>query len=444
MLRTLFLLLLCATLAFGAGTQQKAFPYAYDQHDFSNGLRLITVPTDFPNVVALYIVVQAGSRDEVEPGKSGFAHLFEHMMFRGTKRFPPEKFQATLRQAGAAVNAYTDDDRTVYHTTFSREDLETILDMEADRFRYLDYTPAAFKTETLAVLGEYNKNSAAPAQKMYEVLRNTAFDKHTYKHTTMGFLADVKNMPNQYDYGRQFFKRYYRPEYTTIIVVGDVEADNTRALVEKYWGDWEHGSYQAKIPVEPLQQGPRNNHIDWPSPTLPWVWVAFHGAAYSDTGKDQVTLDVISFIGFSDSSPIYKKLVIEEQKVDMLGASNPDRMDPYLFTVMARVKKQEDVGSVRDEILATLKQFRDEPAPAERLEAVKRHLRYQFALGLDNSEAIAGTLAHYVSLRRTPETINKIYEMYAQVTAGDIQQIARKYFVDSGRTILTLTGGKSK
>ncbi|MCP5119566.1 MAG: insulinase family protein, partial [bacterium] len=181
MLRPLLLLLLVTALANHAGAEQKAFPYNYDLHGFPNGLRLLTVPTDFPNVVALYTIVRAGSRNEIEPGRSGFAHLFEHLMFRGTKRFPPHEYEATLKRAGAANNAYTTDDRTVYHITFSKEDLETILDMEADRFQNLDYTQGVFKTETLAVLGEYNKNSAAPTSKLYELLRETAFDRHTYK-----------------------------------------------------------------------------------------------------------------------------------------------------------------------------------------------------------------------------------------------------------------------
>ncbi|MCL5746337.1 MAG: insulinase family protein, partial [Acidobacteria bacterium] len=124
-------LLFCAAAA-QAAAPRKAFPYSYDQHDFPNGLRLITVPTDYPNVVALYIVVQTGSRNEVEPGKTGFAHLFEHIMFRGTKAYPPEKYEAVLKQAGAASNASTSDDLTVYHATFSKEDFETILSMEAD------------------------------------------------------------------------------------------------------------------------------------------------------------------------------------------------------------------------------------------------------------------------------------------------------------------------
>ena len=124
-------------LLAAANGQPKAFPYAYDMFDLDNGLRTITVPTAYPNVVALYIVVQTGSRNEVEAGKTGFAHFFEHMMFRGTKLFPPDRFQATLQKAGAANNAFTSDDLTAYHTTFSKQDLETIMHMEADRFQHL-------------------------------------------------------------------------------------------------------------------------------------------------------------------------------------------------------------------------------------------------------------------------------------------------------------------
>src|ERR1700691_3325142 len=159
---------LAATSLFAA---DKIFPYPYVQEDLPNGLRLITIPTASPNIVSLYIVVGTGSRNEVEPGKSGFAHLFEHLMFRGSPEFPPAIYQNELQKAGAASNAYTSDDLTAFHTTFSKEDLPRILSMEADRFQHLAFDPAAFKTEKLAVLGEYNKNSANPAKTLYETSR---------------------------------------------------------------------------------------------------------------------------------------------------------------------------------------------------------------------------------------------------------------------------------
>jgi len=115
------LLTLCLVLPASHLTAAgKIFPYPYVQEDLPNGLRLITIPTDYPNIVSLYIVVGAGSRNEVEPGKTGFAHLFEHLMFRGTAEYPPEKYTATLKSAGAASNAFTSSDLTAFHTTFSK------------------------------------------------------------------------------------------------------------------------------------------------------------------------------------------------------------------------------------------------------------------------------------------------------------------------------------
>jgi len=425
-----------ASLLSGAG---KIFPYAYVQEDLPNGLRLITIPTDYPNIVSIFIVVGTGSRNEVEPGKSGFAHLFEHLMFRGTPEFPPEKYNATLTNAGAASNAFTTDDFTAYHTTFSKEDLPRILSMEADRFQHLAYAESAFKTETRAVLGEYNKNSANPVSKLHEVLRATAFTTHTYRHTTMGFIEDVEAMPGEYEYSRQFFDRYYRPEYTTIIVAGDVDPKRVRALVDERWSTWKRGGYQAQIPIEPPQQAPRTAHVDWPSPTLPWIAIAYRGPAYSDDGPDTVALDAISRLGFDENSPLYQKLVIEEQKVDALRAGPPDHVDPELFSIMARVKKLADMDSVQQQMAATAQNFAAQPVDPQKLEALKEHLRYEFALGLDNSEAIAETVAQYVSLRRTPETANRYYEMYSKLTPQDIQKVAQKYLVDRNRTTVTLT-----
>src|ERR1035437_7127041 len=166
----------------------------------------------------------------MEPGDHRFADLFEHPKVRRAAKYPPQKYNQTLNRIGAASNASTDDDLTVYHTTFSKEDLDAVLAMEADRFQHLKYAEPEFKTESLAVLGEHNN-----------------------KHTTMGFLKDIEDMPNQYDYSLKFFDRYYRPEYTTIIVVGDVKAKAVRAMVDKYWGEWKRGSYQPDIPVEPAQ-----------------------------------------------------------------------------------------------------------------------------------------------------------------------------------------------
>mgnify|MGYP000101636243 CR=1 FL=1 len=444
MRRLIFTVLLATINMLTAAEPRKIFDYPYQQHDFPNGLRLFTVPTDYPNIVALYIVVNVGSRNEVEAGKSGFAHFFEHVMFRGTKKNPPQKWEATMKAAGAATNAFTSDDLTAYHATISKQGLASILELEADRFQNLDYSEALFRTEALAVNGEYNKNSAAPTSQLTEKLRETAFDAHTYKHTTMGFLADIKAMPDQYAYSRQFFDRFYRPEYTSILVVGDIKPDEVKALVEKHWGGWQRGKYVAAIPAEPPQQGERKAQVDWPVATLPWLTVAYKVPAYSDSDKETAALDLISALAFGPSSPTYQRLVVQEQKVDVLGGGASQRVDPYLFTVFSRVKAEKDVDGIRESIVSTLNGFKDTLVEAKKLDAVKSNLRYRFALSMDNSEAIASALARAVSLRRSPETLNRIYAMYEQITPEDLRNVARKYFVENGRTVVTLSGPKTK
>jgi zinc protease len=132
--------------------------------------------------------------------------------------------------------------------------------------------------------------------------------------------------------------------------------------------------------------------------------------------------------------------VIKEQKVDVLAPDSSDRVDPYLFGVIARVKKVSDLKDVEQQIIDTLNGFKDTLVSTEKLNTIKRNFRYDFALRLDNSEAIAATTASYVALRRTPETINRVYEMYERITPEDLREVARKYFVENHRTIVTLTG----
>ena len=440
MVSKLLIVACCATLAFGAQGLQKIFPYAFVQEDLPNGLRLVTVPTDYPNIVATFIVVQTGSRNEVEPGHTGFAHLFEHLMFKGTEKFPPARYNETLNRIGAASNASTSDDFTVYHTTFSKEDLETVLMMEADRFQNLKYSEPEFKTETLAVLGEYNKNSSNTFVKLNEVLSDTAFDRHTYKHDAMGFLRDIQDMPNQYDYSQKFFDRYYRPEYTTIVVVGDVKAKAVREIAGRYWGAWKRGSYRPDIPAEPPQEAPRTGHVDWPQQTLTILTIGFKGPAYTDSAKDTAALDVLARLAFSSNSDLYQKLVIQEQRADSLSAAAPRNVDPALFTISARVKKAADLAYIQEQLLATVKTFQEKPVDAARLDGVRKRLRYEVALRMDNSETIAQIVSAFVALRRTPDSMNKLYEQYASLTPEDVQQAAARYLVEKSRTIVTLAG----
>ena len=212
-------LLLFATSA----AAENVFPYRYQTHTLPNGLRVIFIHMSGSGLVSYWSVVRTGSRDEIEPGRSGYAHFFEHMMFRGTKKYPGPVYDRIVNGMGADSNAFTSEDLTAFHLTFAKEDLAKVIELEADRFQNLHYERPAFQTEAGAVYGEYRKDQTEPAFMLEEKLRDTAFDRHTYKHTTMGFEADVKNMPQGYEYSQTFFQRFYRPENVVLLVVGDFD-----------------------------------------------------------------------------------------------------------------------------------------------------------------------------------------------------------------------------
>ncbi len=434
--------MLLMTMMAGAaqeGAEGKVFPYPIDVHDFDNGLRLVGVQFDSPGLAAYYTVVRVGARQEVDEGKSGFAHFFEHMMFRGTEAFPAEKYNDVLRAIGADSNAYTTSDRTVYHILASSRSLPQTIEIEADRFRSLKYEKAQFQKEAGAVLGEYNKSAANPFMGLFEKLQDTAYDVHPYQHMVIGFLKDIEAMPTLYDYSLEFFDHFYRPEYVTLLVVGDYDWAELQKDVEEKYGDWKRGGYVADIPEEPPQTEPREATVSWPAPTLPILAIAYRAPAFSTDRIDMPGLDVLSEVHFGSTSKISQELVIEKQWVDFISAGATDQVDPPLFTVMTRVREPDKLEEVRAMLLAEMERISEELADSDKLDATKSHMKYQFLMGLDTADSVANTMAHYLSLTNDPETVNRVYELYDAVTIEDVRSLAKKYFRPENRTIVTLT-----
>jgi zinc protease len=445
--RRIALLLLCGLLALvplagaagkAAASSGEVFPFKVYKQTLDNGLRVVVIPYDSPGTVAYYIVIRTGSRDEVEPGHSGFAHFFEHMMFRGTEKYPPEAYNEILKRLGADSNAFTTDDQTVFHMIAPASQLETIMDVESDRFKNLKYDQDAFRTEALAVFGEYNKIVSNPVQPMYEKARDLAYEKHTYKHTTLGFVQDIKAMPGYYDYSIQFFSRFYRPENATLIVVGDVKPDNVLSLTKKYFGDWKKGYKAASIPVEPPQKQRKTATIDWPNPTHPFLMMAYHVPADVATSVDSAALDLVEQLLFSESAPLYQDLVVKNHWVDFLQGGASGNRDPGLFSVLARVKSDELMPKVQDAIHHYVQQIQTTPVDRQKLDRIKSHQRYAFELGLDTPGNIAAQAAQAVAIAGDVNAINQRFATYQKVTPADIQRVAREYFKPTNETVVTL------
>jgi zinc protease len=428
----------------GNTQESNIFPYQINQVTLENGLKIVSVPFPSPGIIAYYTVVRTGSRNEIEPGLSGFAHFFEHMMFRGTEKYSEEKFHQVLKEMGADNNAFTGNDVTGYHTLASSASLETIMDMESDRFMNLKYSVEDFKTEAGSILGEYNKNYSSPFMIMEEKLCDAAFEKHTYKHTTMGFITDIMDMPNRYEYSLRFFDRWYRPENCAIVVVGDFDQTKLIELANKYYLDWKAGNYALQVPEEPPQKEEKVVNMTWKSKTLPMVAIGYHGAAFSATEIDMPTLDVISQLVFSETSPLYNKLVVDKQWVEFLQGGEEDSRDPALFTIWARVKDIKNMVTVKNEIYSALEEIKYNPVSQEKLLMIKSFLKYSFAMSLDNADAVASTISHYVQLTGDPESVNKVYALYDKVTPDDIMNVAKNYFIKENRTVVNLIEEGSK
>jgi zinc protease len=438
-------LLLCGLLAAAtvAPAADKAsgdiFPYKVHETTLENGFKAVVIPYDSPGTVAFYLVVRTGSRDEVEPGHSGFAHFFEHMMFRGTEKYSTEEYNDLLKRMGAGSNANTSDDRTVYHIVGPASSLETMMDMESDRFQNLEYEEDAFRTEALAILGEYNKNVSNPIQPMYEKMRDLAYTKHTYKHTTMGFLEDIKAMPGYYEYSLGFFDRFYRPENTTLVVVGDVKPQQVFEMAKKHFGGWKKGYQAPKVEAEPPQTGQKKAHIDWPNPVRPHLMVGYHIPAFSTATTDSAALDLIGQLLFSESAPLYQELVVEKQWVDFIAGGPDVSRDPGLFAVYARVKSEDLVPKVKSAVDNAIQQLAAGQLDAKRMERIKSHLRYSFARGLDTPGGVAAQVAEAIAASGDVSSINQSFAQYQKVTPADVQRVVKATFRTDNETLVTLS-----
>ncbi len=437
------LALAAPAVAKPAAANTKAFPFPTEVHTLPNGLRVVFVPYDSPGLVAYYTLMRVGSRNEPEAGRSGYAHFFEHMMFRGTPTHSGDDYNQTVTRLGLNTNAFTSNDMTVYHLYGPSKALPTIIDYEADRFQHLDYTEEQFKTEAGAILGEYAKSASNPEMILEEKMMETAFTKHTYRHTTIGYLDDVKAMPSGFAYSREFFRRYYTPDNATIVIAGDFDKKETLAHLQKAYGAWKGKLDPAKVPVEPAQTAPRSAHVDWKTPTLPRLWIAWHTPGASDLGAAAVQSVLEAYL-FGPTSPLYQDLVLGRQLVDNIDSSWERTRDPYLFGVLARVKKASDVDTVDKAISDEIKKLAAGTVDGARLDAVRSNLKYSAITRLDTAGRLAVTLATSTAQTGDLESLNKLYARIDRLKPAELSAFAKKWLTDANRTTVTLTTGGEK
>ena len=417
-------------------TTGKVFPYTIHEKTLPNGLKAIVVPMPSDGLVSYWSVVRTGSRDEVEPGVTGFAHFFEHMMFRGTEKHP--EYDKITNGIGADANAFTNDDITAYHLSFAKQDLATVVEVEADRFQSLKYDETQFKTEAGAVYGEYRKSRTSPFSVLFEALQDAAFDVHTYKHTTIGFEADIQKMPEQFDYSKTFFQRFYRPENVVVFVCGDVEPNATFKLLEQNYAGWKSGYVAPKVPAEPAQTAQRRITVPFEGQTLPILCIAFKGERFLPKDKRMLAGQLLGELAFGETSPLYKKLVLDEQRLETLGGSFSPSRDPSLWAVFAMVKDPADVPAIEGEIWDAVAKLQREPVAATRLDEIRSREKYGFLTGLSTPDGVASAVAFPIAITGGLECIEEQYATLDQVTSADLEAAAKAWLRPENATVALL------
>lgn len=418
----------------------KIFPYDYKVKMLDNGLKVYVIPMASAGLASYYTVVKTGSVDEVEKGKSGFAHFFEHMMFRGTKKYPKAVYDSIVVSLGADANAYTTDDYTCYHLNIAAEDLETVIDIESERFQNLYYEEPDFQTEAGAVYGEYRKNLTVPFRNVWAEIKETAFDTHTYQHSTIGYEKDIIDMPNQYEYSKEFYSRFYRPENCVIVVAGDVNADETFKMIEQYYGEWERGYQKPNIPTEPKQTAPRRSTFNYQGKTNPILAIGFKGEAFDPANKNVIATQLLGELAFGSNSELYKKLYVKEGKVIYLAPSFDMNRFPFLWLIYAMLQSEKDLEYVENEINATIKKYQESLVSEDELNKLKSKLKYSFIMEMDTPDATAGNMARFIAITGGIEGIETMYDTMAKITPQDIQKAA-KIMTEDNKTTVTLIGG---
>lgn len=407
-----------------------------------NGLRVVVVPMPGAPTVAFYTLVLAGARDEVEPGRSGYAHLFEHLMFRGTKAIPAADYERRMQALGSDNNAFTTDDFTFFVPLVPKESLAELVPIEADRFEHLDVAPAAYKDETGAVAGELAKDFSNPWWAMDEALRKLAFTRHTYGHTVIGYERDVHAMPQNYAYSKLFFSRFYVPDDCVVFAVGDVTRDEVLGLVKKSYSGWTGTRAHPVIQAEPEQRAPRRRDSSWKTAATPRLLVGYKVPAATDV-PTAAALGVLATLVFGEPGALYQTLVVREQKVLGLEADPDDVLhrDPSLFRVTAKLH----AGASFDQVLGAVQAALDAVARGEvddaELAGARDHLTRSLLLSMQTPGDVAVRLAYLTAATGDPRGFDRYMTAASRVTRADVVRVA-KLLVPARRSVVTLTGPK--
>jgi zinc protease len=408
----------------------------YETVTLPNGLTVILSEDHSTPIVHLALWYHVGSKNE-KPGRTGFAHLFEHMMFKGSKNVGPEEHTSIIASVGGQSNAYTTDDETVFWETLPAQYLPLALWLEADRMATLRVDEATFRNEREVVKEERRMRvDNQPYGRLNEIIYDHAFTTHPYKHPTIGSMADLQAA--SIDDVREFHQTFYVPENATLTIVGDFDTAQAKEMISTYFGRVPKAARAVPrdIPREPPQQAEKRVTVDAPWP-LPAVVVAYH-ITY-DGHPDSYPLHIASkVLSDGQSSRIYQKLVYRDRlAVTAFGGANLIE-HPNLFYAVAIVQPGQTTDDAIAALIGELDRLKAEPISERELQRTKNQFARDYIMGRQSIQQKALQLAHAAVLHGDVTTADGEFEIFQQITAADVQRVARTYFTEQNRLVLTI------
>lgn len=429
---------LALTLILGNLAMASSLP-KYETRTLKNGLQIVVIPLkNSTNVISTDIFYKVGSRNEVM-GKTGIAHMLEHMNFKSTKNLPAGEFDKEVKSIGGVNNASTSFDYTHYYIKSSTQNLEKSLGLYAELMQNLKLKDKEFQPERDVVAEERRwRTENSPMGFLYFALFNNAYVYHPYHWTPIGFMNDIQTWT--IDDIKDFHKTYYQPSNAILMVTGDVEPEEVFQKAKKKFGDIKN---RAEIPklkfVEPEQNGAKRVTIHKDS-EVEMLAITFHIPNFKH--EDQIVLSMISEILFSGkSSRLYKELIDKKRLVNSIYAYNMENIDPGLFIFLATCNPDVKAEDVEKELVEQIELIKSKKVTEKEIEKVKINSRADFIYSLESSTSVADLFGSYL-VRGDLTPLLTHEENIEKITQERVQEVAKKYFNFDKSTTLILKKGK--
>lgn len=435
-------LLVCLLVSVTVYSAVRPAKLNYQITTLDNGLTVVMSEDHSTPIVHVEMWYRVGSKNE-PTGRTGFAHLFEHLMFKGSKNVRSDEHLTMISRVGGDGNAYTTEDATVFLQTVPSQYLPLVLWLEADRMATLRIEQRTLDAEREVVKEERRlRYENEPFGLLSEIIYDHAFTTHPYKHTAIGSMKDLEAA--SIDDVREFYNTFYVPENATLVIVGDINPDDTIQMIEHYLGRVPQSQLEVprNIPREPAQISERRITVEADNWPLPAVVVAHH-ITY-DGHPDAYPLHIASkVLSDGQSSRIYRRLVYEQLAVSAFGQGNIIE-DPNLFYAVAIVPPSVRPDTTVEALVQELDRLKEEPITDEELQRSKNQFARDYIIGRITNSQKAAHLAHAAVIHDDITTADGEFDIFMNVSKEDVQRVARKYFTDKNRLILTILPRNSR